>query len=201
MTRASTCRHPSPWLTWPPSRPRSPTRSSRAGGGLRATAFIGGPAVAEFEQEYAAFLGVGHCVGVANGTDALELALRAAASAGGEVILPANTFIATAEAVSRIGAVPVLVDVDPEYLLIDPDRVARRSRPGPRPSCRCTCSARPPGRALGTDRGSRGAVIVEDAAQSQGAPATAGPPARSGWSPAPASTRARTSAPPATPAP
>ena len=66
-----------------------------------------------------------HCVGVANGTDALELALRGVGvSAGGEVILPANTFIATAEAVSRIGAVPVLVDVDDEHLLIDPDLIS-----------------------------------------------------------------------------
>lgn len=85
------------------------------------TAFIGGPDVAAFEQEFASFIEVSHCVGVGNGTDALELALRAAGvTAGGEVILPANTFIATAEAVSRIGAVPVLVDIDQDYLLIDP---------------------------------------------------------------------------------
>jgi hypothetical protein len=89
------------------------------------TAFIGGPQVAQFERAYAAEIGVGHCVGVANGTDALELALRAVGvTAGDEVILPANTFIATAEAVGRIGARPVLVDVDPTHLLIDPDQVA-----------------------------------------------------------------------------
>jgi dTDP-4-amino-4,6-dideoxygalactose transaminase len=86
-----------------------------------ATAFIGGPDVRRFEEEFAGFVGAGHCVGVGNGTDALELALRAAGvEAGGEVVLPANTFIATAEAVSRIGAVPVLVDVDPDHLLMDP---------------------------------------------------------------------------------
>ncbi|GAA1665134.1 hypothetical protein GCM10010977_04570 [Citricoccus zhacaiensis] len=86
------------------------------------TAFIGGPDVQAFEREYAAFIEVSDCVGVGNGTDALELALRAAGvEPGGEVILPANTFIATAEAVSRIGAVPVLVDVDPQFLLIDPE--------------------------------------------------------------------------------
>jgi dTDP-4-amino-4,6-dideoxygalactose transaminase len=85
--------------------------------------FIGGAVVAEFEQAYAQYIGVEHAVGVANGTDALELALRAAdVEAADEVILPANTFIATAEAVSRIGAVPVLVDVDPDQLLIDPLR-------------------------------------------------------------------------------
>jgi dTDP-4-amino-4,6-dideoxygalactose transaminase len=88
---------------------------------LESGAFIGGPAVAEFEREYAEFVGVDHVVGVGNGTDALELALRATdVVPGDEVIIPANTFIATAEAVSRIGAVPVPVDVDPDYLLIDP---------------------------------------------------------------------------------
>ncbi|RAX50692.1 erythromycin biosynthesis sensory transduction protein eryC1 [Arthrobacter sp. AQ5-05] len=89
------------------------------------TSFIGGHQVADFEHAYADFLGARHCLGASNGTDALELALRAAGiEAGDEVILPANTFIATAEAVCRIGAVPVLVDVDPEYLLIDPAAVA-----------------------------------------------------------------------------
>ena len=88
------------------------------------TAFIGGKAVSEFERAYSETTNVAHCVGVANGTDALELALRGVGvEAGGEVILPANTFIATAEAVSRIGATPVLVDVDPDFLLIDPAKV------------------------------------------------------------------------------
>jgi dTDP-4-amino-4,6-dideoxygalactose transaminase len=86
------------------------------------TAFVGGAEVAAFEQEYAAFSGVEHCVGVANGTDALELALRAVgADRGREVILPANTFIASAEAVARTGARPVLVDCDPATFLIDVD--------------------------------------------------------------------------------
>ena len=133
--------------------------------------FIGGPAVAEFEQAYARFLGAGHCVGVANGTDALELALRASGvRAGGEVILPANTFIATAEAVSRIGALPVPVDVDPEHLLIDPDRVAE--------AVTLRTQAIMPvhlfGQTAFVERlapiaAACGAVIVEDAAQSQGA--------------------------------
>jgi dTDP-4-amino-4,6-dideoxygalactose transaminase len=135
------------------------------------TSFIGGPAVAEFEQSYARFLGAANCVGVANGTDALELALRASGvTAGGEVILPANTFIATAEAVSRIGAVPVLVDVDPEHLLIDPGRVAAAVTP--------RTQAIMPVHLFGQTAfveqlvpiaASCGAVIVEDAAQSQGA--------------------------------
>jgi dTDP-4-amino-4,6-dideoxygalactose transaminase len=88
---------------------------------LADTAFIGGEEVAGFEREYAAYAGVAHCVGVANGTDALELALRAVGvGPGDEAILPANTFIATAEAVARVGARVVLVDCDPATYLIDP---------------------------------------------------------------------------------
>lgn len=95
--------------------------------------FVLGPDVESFEREFARFSTVAHCVGVANGTDALELALRARGiGTGDEVILPANTFIATAEAVMRTGAKPVLVDCDPRYLLIDPEqveiRVGRRTR-------------------------------------------------------------------------
>ncbi len=97
------------------------------------TAFILGPAVKEFETAYAAFVGARHCVGVANGTDALELALRAAgADADAEVLLPANTFIATALAVLRAGARPVLVDCDPVFYLMDLEqataRVTRKTR-------------------------------------------------------------------------
>src|SRR5271157_4786936 len=88
---------------------------------ISSTAFIKGDVAAAFERDYAAFTGVAHCVGVANGTDALELALRAAeVPAGAEVIMPANTFVANAEAVVRAGARPAFADVDPDYLLLDP---------------------------------------------------------------------------------
>jgi dTDP-4-amino-4,6-dideoxygalactose transaminase len=94
------------------------------------TSFIGGPQVVAFEEAYASYVGTRSCIGVANGTDALELALRAVGvRPGGEVVLPANTFIATAEAVSRIGATPVLVDVDEEHLLIDPVLVEQALTP------------------------------------------------------------------------
>src|SRR5437763_7760545 len=88
-------------------------------------AFVLGPQVGAFEEEFAAYCGTRHCIGVGNGTDALELALRAAGvKAADEVILPANTFVATAEAVLRVGAVPVLVDCDPATYLIDPAQIA-----------------------------------------------------------------------------
>lgn len=89
---------------------------------LAGTAFVGGEEVRLFEREYADFGGVAHCVGVANGTDAVELALRAAGvGSGDEVVVPANTFIATAGAVFRTGARPVLADCLPDSHLLDPE--------------------------------------------------------------------------------
>ena len=135
------------------------------------TAFIGGKAVAEFELAYAEATGVAHCIGVANGTDALELALRVAGvRPGGEVVMPANTFIATAEAASRIGATPVLVDVDPEHLLIDPERVAAAVTPRTQAIVPVHLFGQvAPVEQLTEIAASVGAVLVEDAAQSQGA--------------------------------
>jgi dTDP-4-amino-4,6-dideoxygalactose transaminase len=133
-------------------------------------AFILGPDVAAFEEEFAAFSGADHCVGVGNGTDALVLALRARGiGPGDEVIVPANTFVATAEAVSLVGARPVLVDCDPDHLLIDPALVAKaltdRTRAvmavhlyGQMAPLHALADVLPPG-----------VDIVEDAAQSQGA--------------------------------
>ena len=135
------------------------------------TAFVGGPAVARFEAAYAAAIGVSHAVGVANGTDALELALRAVGvTPGGEVILPANTFIATAEAASRIGAVPVPVDVDPVHLLIDPDAVRAALTPRTQAVVPVHLFGQvAPVEVLMKIAADAGVPLVEDAAQSQGA--------------------------------
>ncbi len=135
------------------------------------TAFIGGKAVEQFERAYAETTGVGYCVGVANGTDALELALRSVGvGPADEVILPANTFIATAEAVSRIGAVPVLVDVDPEHLLIDPGQVGRAVTERTRAIVPVHLFGQvAPVEQLEQLAGTTGIALVEDAAQSQGA--------------------------------
>ena len=92
---------------------------------LARTAFVGGPQIKAFEDEYAAWSGIAHCVGLGNGTDAIEFALRAlGVGHGDEAILPANTFIATAEAVARSGATPVLVDCHLDTALIDVDAAA-----------------------------------------------------------------------------
>lgn len=137
---------------------------------LASTSFVGGPAVTAFEAEYEAWSGVTHCIGVGNGTDALELALRALGiGPGDECVIPANTFIATAEAVARAGAVPVLADCHPDTALLDLDAVA--TVVGPR--TRAVLPVHLYGQAapveqlrdLLPDR----VVIVEDAAQAHGA--------------------------------
>ncbi len=138
---------------------------------MQGTAFIGGPDVAGFEREFAAFQGVRHCVGLANGTDALELALRAAGvGRGDEVIVPANTFIATAEAVVRAGASPVLVDCDAEHLLIDADAAAAAvgGRTAAIVPVHLYGQLAPMEQLIGLARRA-GLVLVEDAAQAQGA--------------------------------
>jgi dTDP-4-amino-4,6-dideoxygalactose transaminase len=139
---------------------------------LARTAFIGGPQAAAFEREYAEFIGAPHCVGMANGTDAIEIALRALGIGyGDECILPANTFIATAEAVCRAGATPVLVDcADDDTYLIDTDAVEAAVTPR-------TAAIIPVhlyGQAAPVERlrplaRRIGARLVEDAAQSHGA--------------------------------
>jgi dTDP-4-amino-4,6-dideoxygalactose transaminase len=83
-------------------------------------AFINGPAVREFEEEFATYCGVEHCIGLASGLDALRLALEALdLERGSEVLVPAMTFIATWEAVTQAGGVPVPVDVSPDDYGID----------------------------------------------------------------------------------
>ena len=138
---------------------------------LTTGAFIGGPTVRAFEESYAAYVGSAHCIGVANGTDALEIALRAAGVvSGSEVIIPANTFIATAEAVVRAGARPVLVDVDEDYLLMDPERLSVALTPRTRAilPVHLFGQAAPMEHITKVVEGTS-VVVLEDAAQSQGA--------------------------------
>lgn len=138
---------------------------------MASTAFIKGAAVEAFERDYAAFTGVAHCVGVANGTDAVELALRAAGvSAGAEVIMPANTFVATAEAVVRAGARPAFADVDPDHLLLDPKALETVLGPETRAVLPVHLFGQlAPMAAISEVAARKDAVIIEDAAQAHGA--------------------------------
>lgn len=80
-----------------------------------------------FEQEYARYIGVKHCIGVGNGLDALKISLRALdIGAGDEVLVPANTYIATIMAVSEVGAIPVLVEPDERTFNIDPLKIEEK---------------------------------------------------------------------------
>lgn len=133
------------------------------------TSFVLGPQVAAFEQEFADFCGVEHCVGVGNGTDAIELALRAAGvGRGDEVVIPANTFVATAEAVVRAGAEPVLADCDEDFLL-DPVSVAEQTTRRTRAVIPVHLYGQMAPVKEIADAVGRPVVVVEDAAQSQGA--------------------------------
>ncbi|MEO6655373.1 MAG: DegT/DnrJ/EryC1/StrS family aminotransferase [Pyrinomonadaceae bacterium] len=91
------------------------------------TAFVSGKYAAAFEKAFAGCIGAEHCVAVANGTDALEIGLQAlGVGPGDEVIVPANTFFATAEAVSNVGAKVVFVDCEPNFYNIDIDKIEEK---------------------------------------------------------------------------
>jgi dTDP-4-amino-4,6-dideoxygalactose transaminase len=138
---------------------------------LESGRFIFGPEVEAFEQESAAFLGVPHAVGVANGTDALLLALEAmGVGRGDEVICPAFTFYATAEAVARIGATPVFAEIDPVTLNLDPEDVAARITPRTAAIVPVHLFGRP---APLAELSTLGPPLLEDAAQAFGAPGVA----------------------------
>jgi dTDP-4-amino-4,6-dideoxygalactose transaminase len=99
-------------------------------GVLNDTAFIGGRRLKEFEEAFAAYCEVDHCVGVANGTDALFIALKAlGVGPGDEVITVANSFIATSEAIRMAGADVVFVDINPSTYNIDVTRIEERITP------------------------------------------------------------------------
>ena len=107
--------------------PLAPVRDEileRIGEVVRSGRFVLGPEVTAFEQEFAAYLGVAHVIGVANGTDALAIALRSlGVKPGDDVVVPSLTFYASAEAIADIGARPVFCDVDPDTRNVTVDTV------------------------------------------------------------------------------
>ncbi len=138
---------------------------------LERSAFIGGEAVVEFEEAWAEYCGAPHAIGVANGTDSLQLTLMALGiGPGDEVIVPTNTFVATAEAVVLAGATPRFADVSPQTLLLTSAdfeaAITNRTRAvivvhlyGQMPDMD----------SLGRAADRAGVVIIEDAAQAHGA--------------------------------
>ena len=140
-------------------------------GVLRHGQFILGPEVAAFEQAWADFCGAKHAIGVGSGTDALQLILRALdIGPGDEVITVANTFIATAEAISYTGARPVLVDCEPDHYLIDPAAVAAAITPRTRAIIPVHLYGQPANwDAIAAIAQKHGLALIEDAAQAHGA--------------------------------
>jgi dTDP-4-amino-4,6-dideoxygalactose transaminase len=134
-------------------------------------AYIGGSPVTSFEREWARYCGADHAVGVASGTDALELSLAAlGVGAGDEVVVPANTFIATAAAVVRAGATPRFADVSDGTLLMTPRTLAAVITPRTRAVIVVHLFGQVPdmtGILAVADRA--GIAVIEDAAQAHGA--------------------------------
>ena len=138
---------------------------------LDSSRFIGGAAVEEFEAAWASYCGVPHGIGLGNGTDALQLTLTALGiGPGDEVVVQANTFVATAAAVVLAGAAPAFADVSQHTLLLTPDHleaaITRRTRAviivhlyGQMPDMAALCRV----------ADSAGVAIIEDAAQAHGA--------------------------------
>lgn len=137
---------------------------------LATTGFVGGPRVAQFEAAFAQYSEVNHCIGVGNGTDALEIAFRTLGiGSGDEVIVPANTFVASAEGVVRAGAKAVFADVTQDGLL-DPE--AAKAAITPRTAALLPVhltGQMADMAAVQKIADHHGLAVVEDAAQSHGA--------------------------------
>ena len=133
--------------------------------------FVLGPQVEAFENAFAQFLEAKYCVGVASGTDALVLSFRALGiGPGDEVLIPANTFVATAIGVEQAGAKPVLVDINPDTYLIDTGCLKDASTS----KTKAICPVHLYGRACNMDEimgfaQEHSLFVIEDAAQAHGA--------------------------------
>ena len=138
---------------------------------IESSGFILGPEVDGFEDAFRRYCGTEHCIGVASGTAALELTLRAiGVGTGDEVVTVAHTFIATAEAISAAGATPVFVDIDPQTYTMDPESFAEAITARTRAVIPVHIYGHPANMTSITELAtSRGIYVIEDAAQAHGA--------------------------------
>lgn len=133
--------------------------------------YILGPEVTELEEKLQAFVGVGHCITCANGTDALQIALMALdVGPGDEVITPGFSYIATAEAVAVLGAKPVYVDIDPVTFNLDPEGLVAAITPATKAIIPVSLYGQPADFvAINRIAEAYGLPVIEDGAQSFGA--------------------------------
>lgn len=145
---------------------------------IDSASFILGPEVQAFEREFAAWCGTGHAVGVANGTEAITIALRAlGVGPGDEVVVPSFTFYASAEAIPPTGAKPVFCDVDPDTMCVTAETVAAALTPATKAVIAVHLFGNvAPVREIEA----LGVPVLEDAAQAAGAQSAAGRPGAMG---------------------
>ncbi|MGI8820792.1 MAG: DegT/DnrJ/EryC1/StrS family aminotransferase [Chthoniobacterales bacterium] len=138
---------------------------------LESGSYILGPEVAEFEKEWSAYLGVSHAVGVANGTDALELALRALGIGAGDIVITtSNTAVATVAAIELCGASPLLAEVDEATLTLSPACFEEAIGPRVKAVLAVHLFGQPAEmKAIGALAATHGLKVIEDCAQAHGA--------------------------------
>ena len=138
---------------------------------IKQSSYIGGQAVKEFEAAFAGYLGIGQVIACANGTDSIEILLKAyGIGEGDEVIVPAISWISTSEAVSTVGAVPVFADIDPIYFTIDPVTLERAITPRTRAIIPVHLYGQPADMAaIMKIAGAHDLIVIEDCAQAHGA--------------------------------
>src|SRR4051812_19438737 len=141
--------------------------TKRTGEVIRSGRYILGPEVEAFEREFADYCGARHCIGVANGTDAISIGLRAlGVGPGDEVVVPSFTFYASVEAAANIGATPVFCDVDPQTFCVPRAPVGAAPPARPRAFTPVALFGSPPPLDELRDLG---VPVLEDAAQAHGA--------------------------------
>jgi dTDP-4-amino-4,6-dideoxygalactose transaminase len=138
---------------------------------IRTSAYIGGPAVKEFEKEFAAWVGIDHVIACGNGTDSIEILLKAyGVGPGDEVLVPAISWISTSEAVTSMGATPVFVDIEEDYFTMDVARIEAAITKKTRAIIPVHLYGHPADMpAMMAIAGKHGLVVIEDCAQSHGA--------------------------------
>jgi dTDP-4-amino-4,6-dideoxygalactose transaminase len=138
---------------------------------IKNSSYIGGQAVKDFEAAFAGYLGIGHVIPCANGTDSIEILLKAyGIGEGDEVIVPAISWISTSEAVSSVGATPVFADIDKDYFTIDPVLLEKAITPRTRAIIPVHLYGQPADMpAIMKMAAAHDLIVIEDCAQAHGA--------------------------------